>query len=108
MQIIKVDELPMTKSPRGPKVRKVHSSDDVVITNVVLDPGQALPSHVTPVDVFFYIRSGSGKVIIGEEETEVSAGDIILSPKDIPHGLTAGDKETFSILVVKTPNPDRR
>lgn len=34
MQIIKVEELPVTKSPRGPRIRKVLSSDDVAITKV--------------------------------------------------------------------------
>ncbi|MBC7083900.1 MAG: hypothetical protein QME82_08440 [Bacillota bacterium] len=34
-------------------------------------------------------------------------GDIVLSPKNIPHGLRAGQSEDFSVLVVKTPNPEK-
>ncbi|NPV52677.1 MAG: cupin domain-containing protein [Firmicutes bacterium] len=107
LQIIKVEELPVTTSPRGPKVRKVLSSEDVAIMNVVLEPGETLPAHVTPVDVFFYIRSGSGTVIIGDDEGEVFEGDIVVSPRGIPHGLKANKSETFSVLVVKTPNPEK-
>lgn len=103
---IRVEELPVTVSPRGPKIRKVLSSDDVAITNVILAPGQDLPVHSTPVDVFFYVRSGSGVVIVGDEEIEASDGDIVLSPKGIPHGLRASGSEEFSVLVVKTPNPN--
>lgn len=107
MKRIRIEELPVTVSPRGPKIRKVLSSDDVVITNVMLDPGQDLPVHVTPVDVFFYVRSGSGLVIIGDEQVEASQGDIVLSPKNIPHGLRADQSDGFSVLVVKTPNPEK-
>lgn len=39
MRRIKVEELPAVTSPRGVKVRKVLSSDDVVVMNVMLDPG---------------------------------------------------------------------
>lgn len=104
---IKVEELPVTVSPRGPRIRRVLSSDDVVVTNVMLGPGQDLPVHTTPVDVFFYVRSGSGVVIVGDEEIEAASGDIVLSPKNIPHGLRAGQSEDFSVLVVKTPNPEK-
>ncbi|HHY48066.1 MAG TPA: cupin domain-containing protein [Firmicutes bacterium] len=73
---------------------------------------------MTPVDVFFYVRSGSGIVTVGDEQAEVSEGDIVLSPKGIPHGLRAhdagpgtgpghGSAGPFSVLVVKTPNPER-
>lgn len=106
MRKIRVEDLPVTVSPRGPKIRRVLSSDDVAMTNVILEPGQELPAHVTSVDVFFYVRSGSGVVIVGDEEIEASDGDIVLSPKGMPHGLRASRSEEFSVLVVKTPNPN--
>lgn len=104
MEIVKIDQIPVTRSPRGPKVRKVLSHQSVAINEVILEPNEELPPHTTPVDVFFYVRSGSGKVSIGNEEQEVVAGDVIFSPKDIPHGLKSTEG-TFSVLVVKTPNP---
>ena len=106
VEVIRVDEIPVIRSPKGPRIRKVLATPDVAVTNVVLGPGEVLPSHVTPVDVFFYVRSGSGKVIIGDAEADVSEGDIVVSPRDIPHGLAARDTE-FSVFVVKTPNPDK-
>jgi len=106
MRRIRLEELPMVTSPRGPKIRKVISIDDIVVTNVVLGPGQVLPSHKTPVDVLFYVHSGSGYVIIGDENIEVADGDMVPSPKNIPHGLKAAEDADFSVLVIKTPNPD--
>jgi quercetin dioxygenase-like cupin family protein len=106
MKRIRLEELPMTTSPRGPKMRKVLSTDDIVVANIVLEPGQVLPSHKTPVDVLFYVHSGSGYVVIDDDNIEVVAGDMVPSPKNIPHGLKAREENSFSVLVIKTPNPD--
>lgn len=58
-----------------------------VVANVVLEPGQVLPSHKTPVYVLFYVHSGSGNVIIGDENIEVVDGDMVPSPNpDISKG----------------------
>ncbi|MCR4402322.1 MAG: AraC family ligand binding domain-containing protein [Firmicutes bacterium] len=62
--------------------------------------------HSTPVDVFLYIRSSSGRVVVGDQEIGASGGDIVLSPKGIPHGLKADRSGEFSVLVVKAPSPD--
>lgn len=106
MKRIRLEELPMITSPRGPKIRKVFSTDDIAFANIVLGPGEVLPSHKTPVDVLFYVHSGSGYVNIGDENIEASCGDFVPSPKNIPHGLKATDDDSFSVFVIKTPNPD--
>lgn len=105
MKVVRIAELPFVTSPRGPKVRRVLDEPAVAVSNVVLEPGQELPAHKTPVDVFFYIHEGRGTVSIGDESAVAQAGDVIFSPKNIPHGLKAAPDSTFSVLVVKTPNP---
>ncbi|HHV57266.1 MAG TPA: DUF438 domain-containing protein [Firmicutes bacterium] len=105
LKVLHLAELPLLTSPRGPKIRRVLEEPAVAVTNVLLEPGQELPAHQTPVDVFFYVQAGRGQVSIGADSASVSAGDLIFSPKDIPHGLKAAPDDTFSVLVVKTPNP---
>ena len=106
MKRIRLEELPVVKSPRGPKMRKVFSTDDIVVANIILEPNQILPVHKTPVDVMFYVHAGSGYVIIGDDSIQAEAGDMVPSPKNIPHGLKAAEEDDFSVLVIKTPNPD--
>lgn len=106
MKRIRLEELPMVKSPRGPKMRKVFSTDDIAVANIVLERDQVLPVHKTPVDVLFYVHAGSGYVIIGDDSIEAAAGDMVPSPKNIPHGLKAKEEDHFSVLVIKTPNPN--
>ncbi|MDK2855789.1 MAG: uncharacterized protein PWQ86_1002 [Bacillota bacterium] len=105
IRVIRLEDLPITTSPRGPKIRRVLEEPSVAVTNVLLEPDQELPAHETPVDVFFYVQAGRGTVSIGGASAAVEAGDLIFSPKNIPHGLKAASGSAFSVLVVKTPNP---
>lgn len=105
IRVIRLEDLPMITSPRGPKIRRVLEEPSVAVTNVLLEPDQELPAHETPVDVFFYVQAGRGTVSIGGASAAVEAGDLVFSPKNIPHGLKAAAESTFSVLVVKTPNP---
>lgn len=108
MEIIRVNEMPATVTPRGVRARFLIDRPDVVVTNLVMEPGEVVEKHVTPVDVFFHVVEGRGTVEIGDEAGEVKAGDIIVSPASIPHGLRAAADNRFSVLVVKTPNPASR
>lgn len=104
MEIIKIDNLPFVQTGWGVKGRQVIDLPDVGIINLVLEPGERVPSHKTPVDVLFQVIEGKGTVIIGEENQIVGTGDIIVSPAQIPHGLAADQYCRFSFLVIKVPN----
>jgi len=108
MEVIKLDELAKKLNPRGITARKVFESNSVNIMNLLLKPGEKLDAHKTPVDVFFYVVKGKGKIEIGDETEVVTETDIVISPKDIPHAVYASEGENFEILVVKTPNPTKK
>jgi len=72
---------------------------------LTLKPGEKLIRHITPVDVFFYVFSGTGVVEIGDEKETVSADTVIDSPKGIPHCWLNESSSDVRILVVKTPKP---
>lgn len=105
MEIIRIAEQPIRPTPRGVKARPLVDRPAVNVMNLLLSPGQEVPTHVTPVDVLFHVIEGKGKVTIGAEIAEVTAGDIVVSPAHIPHALQADTASSFSVLVIKTPNP---
>ena len=107
MEVIRIGNIAAAINPRGVAARRLIERDAVQVVNLDLKPGEVVKTHVTPVDVFFYVIEGSGTVEIGNESERVRAGDIVVSPKNIPHGLRAGENDRFSVLVVKTPNPSR-
>lgn len=108
MEIIRIAEQPLKKTPRGVKARQVVDRPTVNVVNLVLAPGEEVPTHVTPVDVLFHVIEGTGKVIIGDETADVAAGDVVVSPAHIPHALKADGRDNFGVLVIKTPNPKTR
>lgn len=87
------------------KPNRLIQQDEVQVVLLAFQPGQGLPVHTTPVDVFFYIIEGEPTIKVGDEEKPISAGNIVLSPKDIPHTVKNESDEDTKVLVVKTPNP---
>lgn len=105
MEIIKMESIPLTQNKRGVDARHLLERSSVKVTNLVLNPGDEVPEHAVPVDVFFYVVSGRGKITIGGETAEVQATDIIPCPANTPMAVRAVD-EKLVVLNVKTPNPD--
>lgn len=105
MQVIKYQDIPFKISGWGVKARPVVNISEINIVNLVLEPGEKVPAHKTPVNVHFQVVEGKGTVIIGEESRVVQVGDIVFSPMQIPHALLADQNSVFSVFVIKTPNP---
>ena len=62
----------------------------------------------TPVDVAFYVLSGSGTVEIGEEKQVVGKDTLIESPKDIVHCWYNESTEPLQFMVIKAPKPNKK
>ena len=104
MKVIKVHEIPYMKTGWGVKGKPIIDMPEIGIINLCLEPGEKVPSHKTPVDVLFQVIEGKGTVTIGEETQVVEAGNFVVSPAEIPHGLEANQGCTFSVYVMKVPN----
>jgi len=98
-------DAPIQETPHGVDVRKLFDSEHVQVIEIKLMPSEELKKHITPVDVFFYVLEGTGIVEIGDEQSEVTADQLVESPKGIPHRLMNESDSQFRFLVVKTPKP---
>jgi len=105
MELIKYQNIEFRRSGWGIKARPVVNIPEINITNLVLEPGEVVPAHKTPVNVHFQVMEGKGTVVIGEKAYVVEVGDIVFSPLQIPHSLLADQGSIFSVFVIKTPNP---
>jgi quercetin dioxygenase-like cupin family protein len=85
--------------------RNLYSAPEAMITVITLKPGQSLKRHITPVDVAFYVLSGTGVVEIGEERQEVAADTLVESPKGIVHCWHNKSAEPLRFMVIKAPRP---
>ena len=104
MKIIKMNQIEGNKNKRGVIAKKLLKHDNAQVMNLILSPGDVVPPHAVPVDVFFYIVQGKGTLQIEEEEAVVEAQDIITCPPNTEMSLRADQEEEFVVLNVKTPS----
>ena len=67
------------------------------ITLFAFDRGQRLSEHKTPYDAVVQVLDGTAKLTIGGEDVDVSAGEIVIMPGNIPHAVAA--EERFKMLL---------
>ena len=75
---------------------------------ITLKPGNSLKRHITPVDVAFYVLTGSGVVEIGEEQELVGPDTLIESPKGIVHCWRNESSDLLRFMVIKAPRPTEK
>ena len=101
MKITRVAESNTFSNPHNVAAKKIFESPQATVIHMALNPGESLKSHVTPVDVVFYILEGEPIIEIGDEKEKVSADSIIESPADIPHCVYNESDTLARFLVVK-------
>ncbi len=104
MNIIRLKEVEGVLNQRGVLSKKLVDHQHTRVMNLILEPGDAVPEHQVPVDVFFYIISGKGTIQIGDEKAIIQAEEVILCPPNTKMALWADQKEKLVFLNVKTPN----
>ena len=71
------------------------------ITLFAFDKGQRLSEHQTPYDAVVQIIDGTGRLTIGGEDVNVSAGQIIIMPGNVPHAVTADEKFKMLLTMIR-------
>ena len=103
MQVVKVSSAQDRPNVHNVSVKKLSDTEHAQVLFMELKQGEEVKSHITPVDVFFYVLDGSGIVEIGEEKEKLDKDTLIESPAGTPYRLFNDGKEPFKFLVVKTP-----
>jgi mannose-6-phosphate isomerase-like protein (cupin superfamily) len=69
-------------------------------------PGQEHRSHVHPdQDKMYFVLEGRGLAAVGEEQSEVGPGELVLAPAGVPHGMKNTGDGNLVVLVVFAPPP---
>jgi quercetin dioxygenase-like cupin family protein len=73
------------------------------------EPGQTQPVHThAGQDKLYYVLEGRGVVTLEAEESEVSAGDLVLAASGVPHGIRNPGPGRLTVMVVFAPPPARK
>ena len=69
-------------------------------------PGQAQKAHVHgDQDKIYYVLEGVGRFTLGAEDERLEAGDALVAPAGVEHGLVNDGGAPLLVLVVVAPPP---
>ena len=69
--------------------REVINKPQGTVTIFAFDQGEGLSEHTAPFDALVYALEGRVKITLGDEAHEITEGELIIMPANIPHALTA-------------------
>ena len=94
-------------------VSLIEYSDDSIVSKTILDTpagtitlfafdkGQKLSEHIAPYDAVVQILDGTAQLTIGGKDMEVSAGEIIIMPGNVPHAVAAEEKFKMLLTMIR-------
>ena len=71
------------------------------ITLFAFDQGQKLSEHTAPYDAVIQVLDGKSQVIIAGETNELSQGQIIIMPANVPHAVNAGERFKMLLTMIR-------
>ncbi|MGE0105295.1 MAG: cupin domain-containing protein [Blastocatellales bacterium] len=72
-----------------------------------LEPGQEQRAHAhEKEDKIYYVLSGRGEFIVGDETAELDEHKIVMAPAGSIHGVRNTSDHRLTLLVFMTPNPN--
>jgi quercetin dioxygenase-like cupin family protein len=110
MNVYKVLDLAthaVATSDTRPATAIVHDAPDVRLVLFRIEPGQAVPPHVSGSSVLLTVVSGEGVVSGAEGEREVRPGDVACFAPNELHGMRSRTS-SFVVLATITPRPGLR
>ena len=82
-------------------------SDRLLLGLNCFAPGQDQPGHThADADKFYFVVSGKASFVLGDRTVEAHAGDLIIAPAGVPHGVARAFERTV-VLVGIAPAPAR-
>jgi quercetin dioxygenase-like cupin family protein len=68
------------------------------------EPGQVQKVHAhAGADKFYYVCSGRARLTVGDTTREVSSGDLVWAPANVPHGVTEAVERTVLLVGIAPP-----
>lgn len=81
-------------------------SERLLIGLNAFEPGQehALHAHAG-MDKLYHVIAGRGVFLLGDRELSMTAGDLLVAPEGVPHGIRNTSTNRLVVLAVLAPAP---
>jgi len=76
---------------------------EMSVTWVDVEPGNEQPPHSHPPQQVYVVTRGTGRMRVGDEEREVSAGSMVFIPANTEHGIVNTGDEVLTYVSAATP-----
>jgi len=71
------------------------------ITLFAFDKDESLTEHTSTFEAVVYMVDGEMEITVGGNPYNVKAGEILVMPPDVPHGLKATMKSKILLMMIK-------
>ncbi len=71
------------------------------ITLFAFDAGQKLSEHTAPFDALVQVMEGSAEIVVGGQPNQLTAGQSIIMPANIPHAVNAKQKFIMLLTMIR-------
>jgi quercetin dioxygenase-like cupin family protein len=111
MSVKHIHNIPTEPVPNATGVSKAvlistQEAPNFAMRKFSIEPGGSMPLHTNKVEHEQYILRGRARVRLGEETCEVSVGDIVFIPADLPHYYVNLTDEPFEFLCLVPKGED--
>ena len=109
MQVARLDELESFTTLDGSRIRELAGPSWTAARNQSLAEatvpagGETIQHLHRTTEEIYYFTSGRGSMRLGDDESEVSAGDCVVIPPGTPHKLWASRDEPLVLLCCCAP-----
>ena len=103
--VIKPEELAEWRSDKMGKAT-IYESARLLVGLNAFEPGQSHALHAhAGMDKMYYVLAGEGLFLIEDRELTMEAGDLLVAPDGVPHGVRNTGQRRLLVLAVIAPAP---
>lgn len=86
--------------------RTLYESPRLLVGLNAFEPGQAHALHAhADMDKAYQVIQGEGVFLLEGQELPMKAGDLLVAPAGVPHGVRNTSAERLLVLVILAPAP---
>lgn len=95
-------------SPQKMGKATIFESSRLLVGLNAFEPGQEHALHAHPgQDKVYHVLEGEGRFLLEDRELEMKAGDLLVAPEGVPHGVKNTGASRLLVLAVLAPAPQR-
>ncbi len=95
-------------SPQKMGKTTIFQSARLLVGLNAFEPGQQHTLHAhAGQDKVYHVLEGEGRFLLADRELEMKAGDLLVAPENVPHGVRNTGASRLLVLAVLAPAPAR-